>query len=68
MTFCFEMDDSSLDTSPAPEKTTPELAGGAQDRSTVPADLSALASAEERRGTASFGFVPPHLVAEQHDY
>ena len=66
MTFCFDMDDSAAD-SPAPRDAAATDAAESQTPRAITAAPENIV-AEERKGTASFGFVPPHLVAEQHDY
>ena len=69
MTMCFDMDDNPSD-SPDIESSARDVSGGLSrvpNTSTAPTDFSAASSAQ-RTGVTSFGFVPPHLVAEQHDY
>ena len=69
MTMCFDMDDSSSE-SMSGSAPTRDVSGGISrvpNSINAPTDFSAASSAQ-RAGASSFGFVPPHLVAEQHDY
>lgn len=69
MTMCFAMDDNAGE----PHPSTPQPTDDRQDVvhgaavASAPTDFSAASSAQ-RTSAVSFGFVPPHIVAEQHDF
>jgi len=70
MTMCFDMDDGSEKTPSSTTTSTPDAPVGfsrAPNPVNAPTDYSAASSAQ-RIGSSSFGFVPPHLLAEQHDF
>lgn len=69
MTMCFAMDDNAGEpdhSTPQRKEVHPDVVHGAAMAS-APTDFSAASSAQ-RTSAVSFGFVPPHIVAEQHDF
>ena len=69
MTMCFAMDDNAGEQ----HHSTPQRTDDRQDVvhgaavTSAPTDFSAASSAQ-RTSAVAFGFVPPHIVAEQHDF